>query len=850
MDKQRILLVDGHGIAFRAFYALPELTAADGTPTNAVVGFFNMLGRMVTNWKPYFIVVAFDMKGPTFRHELFDQYKATRSPTPEAFILQVPLIRSLLVHAGICVMERAGLEADDLLGSAAVQLSEGHDVLLLSSDKDILQVLRPGVTVLRPGRGVSEVSTVDALTFEKDYGFPPALMVDYLALVGDKVDNIPGIPGVGDKTARSLLSSYGSIEGVMAHADELKPAMQKKFLEFGEQAISTRKLTALKLDDRVDEFLDKTCRSDRKAFMELCTALSIQPRMATPFFPSYEHPTKITLKKKEPEKKRYSDEVEILTLYLEPDQAVSLEKMLESPRLAIDVEGGAENFTASLINADGLWWQGTLEELKGHSDKLTGLTLLCADMKELCRHFRLDTTKCWDLLTAHYLLHPDRSQHDIGFLTGLAFSPERTLRLFVLNQELNQQIEDHGMADLMKEVDMPLIPLLVEMEQQGVGLDQKAMEQVVQSLSCDLDDVAEKLRDAAGGSINLNSPKQVGDLLFTRLALPVIRKTKTGFSTDVSVLEELNSLVGDHCEVPSWLLTFRELSKMLTGFAQPLTAAAKNGVIHSTFEAHVTGTGRLSSRDPNLQNLPTGSHWGDKIRQCLVPSQKDSLFVAADYSQIELRVLAHLCDEPRLKQIFFDDRDIHTETAALVFNMAPEEVTKELRRMAKTVSFGLLYGMSSFGLASRLGTDRARASEIIDAYFHALPGVRDYVEKSVKEAASKGYTQTCFGRIRPLDEVETGRGGDRGHLRRVAINAPIQGTAADITKIAMIKVAQELRATDAQMVLQVHDSIVCQCPASQVDDVMKRLCHTMSQAVELSVPLKVDAKQGATLAHI
>ena len=854
MPGKKILLIDGHGIAFRAFYAVPMLNAPDGTPTNAVVGFLNMLSRARHICSPDEVYTAFDMKGPTFRHEMFPAYKATRKPAPDEFKAQIPLLHQLLPLLGVRLMERTSVEADDLIGSAACQFSaRGDEVIILTSDKDIMQVLRPGVKILRPGKGVSSFETYDEAAFAAKYGFAPSGMVDYLALMGDAVDNIPGIPGVGEKTAAKMMAAYGTIENIIAHADEQKPAMRKKLAEFGQTAIDTRKLTALKCDEDLGEFIDAPTAADLSAFGKLCAKLGIK-KAAEAFgmpgkttTPDDAQPLDVNDMPETAAAK--TPQLEII----QPAGAIPLEAALLAPRLALDMDEtnhGADVHPVILAAPDGSWWQGSLADLAPRLGELAGHKLVTLDAKALCSKSFLPDCALFDIRSAWYLLHPDLETYNAEKELGLPFSPERALRLLSLHKILRGQIEAQSMTKVLTEIDQPLIPVLVSMERRGIRLDREKMTALASELDERIAAIQTSVCEAVGGEINLNSPKQVGELLFEKLGLPVIKKTKTGYSTDVSVLEQLRDICGDRCTVPAQILEFRELSKMSSGFVQPLTAAAqKDGLIHSTFEALVTGTGRLSSRDPNMQNLPAYSGWGARIRECLLPAQPDNCFVAADYSQIELRVLAHLSRDPQLIEIFNSARDIHTETASLIFGLPPEAITKELRRSAKTVSFGLIYGMNAFGLAARLGTDRNSAMRIIDAYFAALPGVREYIENSQKKSLHDGYTATLFGRRRPMDEVSTGN-GKRDHQKRVAVNSPIQGTAADITKIAMTKTAEHFAGRDVHIVLQVHDSIVCECPADQAETVGRELSEVMENAVKLSVPLKTERASGKTLASV
>ena len=863
MPGKKILLIDGHGIAFRAFFAVPMLNAPDGTPTNVLVGFLNMFARARHIWKPDEVFCAFDMKGPTFRHQLYPDYKSTRKPTPDEFKVQIPLLHEMLPLLGVRLMERETVEADDLIGSAACQFAaRGDEALILTSDKDIMQVLRPGVKILRPGKGVSSFDEYDETVFSEKYGFPPSGMVDYLALMGDAVDNIKGIPGVGEKTAASLLHDYGSIENIIAHTDELKPALRKKISEHGQTALDNRVLTRLKCDEDLNEFTASAPAIDLEAFARKCASLGMK-KVAETFGASLPSRRDDVQPLSLDEDTAPNDSLNEPIPVISPAGAISLDAILLAPRLALDFDEtkfvrcfspDPALFTALgvvLAAPDGSWWQGTFADLMPRLPEIAGHTLVTLDAKSVWYLTELPAAcSVFDIKSAYYLLHPDLETYDAAKELGLSFSPERALRLLSLGKVLERQIDAQKMRPVLTEIDTPLIPVLVSMERRGIRLDRGKMTSLSDELDARIAELTESIRTAVGSEVNLNSPKQVGEMLFEKLGLPVIKKTKTGYSTDVSVLEQLREICGERCLVPAQLLEYRELSKMSSGFVQPLLAAAgADGLIHSTFEALVTGTGRLSSRDPNMQNLPAYSGWGARIRDCLIPAEEGNCFVAADYSQIELRVLAHLSGDPQLISIFNSDRDIHTETASLIFGLPPEAVTKELRRSAKTVSFGLIYGMNVFGLAARLGTDRNSANRIIEAYFAALPGVRDYITTSQAKSLADGYTTTLFGRRRPMDEVSTGN-GKRDHQKRVAINSPIQGTAADITKIAMNRAFEHFAGTGTHMVLQVHDSIVCECPADQAEKCARELAEVMENAVKLSVPLKTEQTTGKTLASV
>ncbi len=840
--KGPVMLIDGHGLAFRAFYALPELTASDGTPTNALVGFFNMLIKLKREWTPGSISVVFDSPGPTFRHEAFAEYKDGRKPTPEEFKTQLPILKEMLSLLGIPVLCGEGVEADDVIGAMAVRISEaGNRALVVTSDKDMLQILKEGITVIRPGKGISSFNSWSRETFLDEYGFPPERMADYLALVGDSVDNVPGVPGIGDKTARRLLVSYGSLEGILEHLDDLNVSQRKKLEGNAELAKKSLFLTTLRLDAVAHE---EEGRRDERAFLSICRDMGMR-----------------ALEKSLPDligEDRW--ETWDLSEDMSPEVAVEvpLESLLDS-ELAVHCHWNGiypmdlKPEVVVVCGENGAFWVGS-EFPESLVNRIRKGPVVTSDYKRLYAFVGApaDSSRVWDLRSVDYVLHPDRSSHRISDILG-NLTPgsiiEQTASLWEIKRSTAHDLRSGNLERVLIDIDLPLVPVLVEMERRGLGIDKKSMSGVIEDLELRLSKIAAEIGSAAGESINLNSPKQVGELLFERLNLPPVKKTKTGYSTDVTVLEQLADLPVPESLIPRLLLEHRELSKMLSGFAVPLLKSGDGGVIHSTFESDSTGTGRLSSRDPNLQNLPVYGEWSERICRSLVPKKKGRCFVAADYSQIELRVLAHISGESRLVEIFEDGRDIHTETAAMVFGVHPSLVTKELRRSAKMVAFGLLYGMSPFGLARRLGVGQSEAKGIMDRYFKELPGVEAYITRSSEEAIRRGYTETLFGRIRPLNEVETGNSRDNGHLRRVAINSPIQGTAADLAKKAMIAVDRVLDGS-GEMVLQVHDSIVCECDDGDSEETLRVLQDAMESVAALSVPLVTDGKIGKTLAEV
>lgn len=855
LQDNTVLLIDGHAMAYRSFYALPELTAPDGTPTNAILGFFNMILKIMDEWDPSEILVVFDAKGPTFRHESYKDYKKGRKPTPDEFKVQLPILQEMLQSFGTRIEIREGVEADDVIASTAITSSEaGREVVALSSDKDLMQILRPGIRIIRPLVGITKFKVYDHLSFKDEYGFEPEKMPDYLALLGDKVDNVPGVPGVGKKTAADLIVRYGTLEGIKESMDELKPGLQKKMTENFEQALISRDLIYLKTDVPANEMGEWEDKIDLSRFTDYCSKLGLKKVMER---------VREMMDIEEEDKGTPAEARKARELH-----AVSLEEILSSSELAccFSLEGiypvDLKANTFSLMAENGSYWisgangeelPSTLKEWFGKNRVVT------ENYKELAAFLGDHAPapeRVFDIKTVHYLIHPDASDHSITSVVGdrPGTEPEVLDCMWKAREILAPLIAEKQLEGVLEDIDMPLIPVLLAMEKYGIRLDQDHLFKMRTELLERIEAIELEIAEEAKTRINLNSPKQVAWLLFEHMGLPAKKKTKTGYSTNIKVLEELASLPDPLNKIPGSLLEYREISKMSSGFVDPLLKAIneKTGCVHGTFETTTTGTGRLSSRDPNLQNLPVYGHWSEKLRQGMIPHSEDRCFVAADYSQVELRVLAHLCGDEKLLEAFRGDRDIHTETASWVFSVEPSFVTPELRRIAKMVNFGLLYGMSSFGLAQRMGLSRAEASRMIDRYFEALPGVSAFMENTYELARKDGYTKTLFGRIRPLDEVTTINGRDAGALRRVAINSPIQGTAADIAKIAMIHFYDQMVKDDPEvnLVLQVHDSLVCECPLSRREEVEDRLVSIMEGAVSLDVPLKVEAKHGCSIADI
>lgn len=846
MPGKTVLLVDGHGLAFRAFYALPELTAPDGAPVNALLGFANMLLKTIEDVKPDHAAVVFDAPGPTFRHEAFEAYKEGRKPAPDEFKVQMPFIKDFSRSMGFPVVEKQGVEADDVIAATArLAAKRGFRVVILTADKDILQVLAPELSVMRPVKGVSEFRVYDPQSFTEDYGFAPSSMADYLAMVGDAVDNVPGVKGVGDKTARALLAEHGSLEEIYGHLDGMKQGLRQKLEEGKETAFQSRELTRLRFDDPLDPEdlrIGEIQRDELNALLERFALKKLSERLLG----------KEKLSGAEPES---SAKARPLTL-----SEGSLDGILGDTELALCWSGqGAypQRFFIDRIcicSGSGEFWIGntTPEVLAKITKWAKNGLVITSGYKELCSaapSLFPDPRRVWDARLAWYALHPEIQN---GIVEDT--SAESCSSLWRLKSEMEPSIQSMGLESVMREIDTPLCPILSKMELHGIRVDRSILRLLEKELDERTGEISERIDGQVGAHVNLNSPKQVAWLLFEKLGFPPVKKIKTGLSTDVSVLEELASMSLGDVSVPKMLLEYREITKMITGFIHPLLRGVDpdTGCVHTTLEHAFTGTGRLSSRDPNLQNLPAFGTWAPRLRSALKPRNDGNIFLAGDYSQVELRILAHLCGEERLKDAFAQRRDIHTETAYWVFGGDAGSITPEQRRMAKVVNFGLLYGMSAHGLSQRMGIGREEASSIISRYFKAFPRVRDYMEESAREARERGYTLTLSGRRRPLAEVSTVEGRGAGAISRVAVNTPLQGSAADIARIAMIRYSRAVEESglEAPLVLQVHDSLVCECSPEIRGEVSEVLKTSMEGAAELSVPLDVQIKSDASFEGI
>ena len=853
--NRKMLLIDGHGLAFRGFYALPEtLAASDGTPTNAIVGFTNMLMKCLDGENLDALGMFFDPKGPTKRHEMFKEYKEGRKPAPDAFKAQMPLIIDICRAMGVPVFIRDGIEADDYIIATALHSADaGWNVNILTADKDLFQIIRDGISVLRPSRGVSEFTTYDKSRFVSEYGFQPELMSDYLALLGDSVDNIPGVPGIGEKGAKELVAKFGDLESIYAHINDIAKGKRAKLEESRELAFMSRELIVPQHTENVPEESLHMSEPNYAMLENMCQRLGL--RRLSEHFKHEDAKTVCGAASNSGQAAVIANEHG--PLYDE----VPLAELLKSKELAI-VRDAEKEDSACYIFADRHNGTAALdlankEETARFAEWCKSGTLYVFGLRNLMLNDALpmpDLRMINDVEIVHYLLHPDRGGN-ISKTIGrpLPSGAELARDLFALWNDFAVKVKELDMEHLLNDIDRPLSPVLAKLQRDGFRVDGEKLAALKAELIERISQTEKKIYSRTYEKINLNSPKQVSWLLFDTLKLPPIKKTSSGFSTDASVLEELARLPAPMCDVPHLLIEYREESKMLSAFVEPFLKLSEtgDGKIHSTFDQLATGTGRLASSDPNVQNMPAFGELAEKFRSCFVPA-RGNIYISADYSQIELRVLAHLSGEKKLLDAFIEHRDIHTETASWVFGQPAEDISPEQRRFAKVVNFGLLYGMSAHGLAQRLGVTRSQAASMVDRYFSVLPSVREYMSQSVKDAKERGCTRSIFGRIRPLSELSTIEGRGNNPIDRVALNTPIQSAASDIAKIALLRFSDVIKRefSGAGIILQIHDSIVCECREEDADDAEQALVKTMEGVNVLSVPVKVESKRGYSMASV
>ncbi len=865
--SRKIILIDGNSLFYRAFYALPtSLSLKSGQVTNAVYGFTSMLIRLLTDERPDVVAVAFDTREPTWRHKYFKEYKANRDATPDELISQMPLVKEVLTALAIPIFELPGHEADDILATLAVKSeANGDEVLVVTADKDALQLITDsGVKVMTTRKGITDIVIYDRDKVRERYGVTPEQIPDFLGLKGDASDNIPGVPGVGDKTAAKLLQQFGSVEEIYEGVADIKGDRLRRTLEENrEQAEMSKTLAVLTKDlplelDAEDQRLG---RWDPQVVREVFSQLEFKTLLER-------FETQLAgAEDSTPDLQVNAITVEDLGSFLvehkdAPTAGVAIVRDDAKHPIGLAIAfGDISNFTVGTIMPapDGApFTQEFIEPLRNwltHSKT----TVCLHDLKDQPSAVKNLGATFFDLLLAAYLLDPAQSNYDPAELgrtylnVSLSFdgSPvdnaaRAAVMALVLKEPLATALETENLSDVYKNIELPLVPVLSRMEETGVGLDRSKLSTLSSRINDDLETTADRIYKLAGEEFNINSPRQVSRILFDKLGLRPVRKTKSGgaYATDALVLAKL---AGDH-EIVPLVLNHRELSKLKSTYimALPKLLDATTGRLHTSFNQAATATGRLSSSNPNLQNIPTRTELGRKIREAFVPAHRDEKLLSADYSQIELRLLAHFSNDTVLKQAFRDGVDIHSATAAEVFDVAHDKVSAEQRRHAKAINFGIVYGMSPYGLSQQLDISPEAAKAYIDLYFNRYPAVKDYIEKATKDAYRLGYVSTLTGRKRYMPELRSANHNQRSFGERAAVNAPLQGSAADIIKLAMIDIDSWLTESGLQtrMVLQVHDELIFEVPPLEEAIVKSEVGPRMENAYELSVPLEVNLAFG------
>ncbi|MBF2284431.1 DNA polymerase I [Staphylococcus epidermidis] len=869
----KLVLIDGNSLSFRAFYALPLLSNHAGIHTNAVYGFAMLLEKIIKEEKPNHFLVAFDAGKTTFRHSKYSEYKGGRQKTPPELSEQFPYIRQLLDAYHIKRYELDNYEADDIIGTLSRQADEADfETIIITGDRDLTQLATDNVTIYYTKKGVTDVDHyTPEFIAEKYQGLVPKQIIDMKGLMGDTSDNIPGVAGVGEKTAIKLLNQFESVEGVYEHIDEVTAKkLKEKLINSKADALMSKDLATINVHSPIEVSLEDTkltLQDDTAEKIELFKKLEFKQLLADIDTPSN------------------NEEVIDKTFEIEQDfQNVDLNDLNEAVihfelegtnylKDAILKFGFYTNHQHVVINADDVKNYKNL--VRWLEDKNTTKIVYDAKKTYVSAHrlgINIENIE-FDVMLASYIIDPSRSIDDVKSVVSLygqnyvkdnitVFGkgkkhhiPEESIlnehiasvteAISAVTPIMKSQLEDYNQIELLKDLELPLARILSEMEEIGIYTDINDLKEMEFEIQKKLDVLISNIHESAGEAFNINSPKQLGVVLFETLQLPVIKKTKTGYSTAVDVLEKLQ---GEHPIIDD-ILEYRQLSKLQSTYVEGLQKViSKDHRIHTRFNQTLAQTGRLSSVDPNLQNIPIRLEEGRKIRKAFKPTSKDSVILSADYSQIELRVLAHITQDESLKHAFINGHDIHTATAMKVFNVESDQVDSLMRRQAKAVNFGIVYGISDYGLSQSLGITRKKAKAFIDDYLASFPGVKQYMSDIVKDAKAQGYVETLLHRRRYIPDITSRNFNLRSFAERTAMNTPIQGSAADIIKLAMVKFSEKIKETKyhAKLLLQVHDELIFEIPKSEVEDFSKFVEEIMEQALVLDVPLKVDSNYGAT----
>ena len=839
-----IIVIDGNSLINRAFYATPILTNSKGQFTNAVYAFTNMLIRTIEDAQPRYLMVAFDMRAKTFRHLMYDGYKATRKGMPEELAAQMPLLHKLLEIMGIKVLEQEGIEADDILGTVSKKF--GLSTVILTGDRDALQLIDKSTAVWLTKRGITDIEEMDSISVKEKYGVEAWQVVDYKALMGDSSDNIPGVKGIGEKTAQSLIEKYNSIDNLYAHLDEIPGKLREKLESGRESAYLSRELATIKTDCNLDVTLE-----------DMTYTYPFVPAVAE-YFEELEFKT-LAKKDKLFQQGRESRQEKRISIPLTSEE--ELRRALEGVADTIAFASVGEELHFAFRDSEEFVVKinDTFLPDAFNGDTAYGLLRPVWQSKEIKKV--VYDVKEWCYRLAAYQVTPEGISDDVALKKYLCdfsqdpkslkacleqegFTPEfAAVGLLRINAELEGRIEEYGMGRLYREIEMPLAFLLYDMERLGFRIDLETLGALESKYRTEIDRLSTEIYAYAGGRFNINSTKQLSQILFDKLGLASGKKTKTGLSTNIDVLE---SLQDEHIIVPL-IISYRKISKLYSTYVEGLKGVADaNSVVHTLFKQTLTTTGRLSSTEPNLQNIPVREEEGREIRKIFVKRDSSHILIAADYSQIELRLMAHCSGDEKMIQAFCEGRDIHASTASEVFRVPMDQLTPEQRRSAKAVNFGIIYGISDFGLSNQLNVSVKQAKQFIETYFETYPKIKEYSRACVESAKEKGYAQTMFGRRRRISELFSNNYNVRSFGERAAMNMPLQGTAADIIKLAMLRVDGKLRENglDSRIILQVHDELILDACLSEQQQVMRILKEEMENCVVLSVPLTVNIACG------
>jgi DNA polymerase I len=880
MNKQRLFLVDGNSFCYRAYYAIKDLSNSKGFPTNAIYGFVTMLRKLMDSEKPDLLAFAFDLKGPTFRHKRYEEYKIHRKPMPDSLAVQIPVIKDIVKAYNIPIYEKQGFEADDIIGTISLLADQkGLSTLIVTGDKDALQLISKNTRVYSTHK---EGLIYDETKVKSRFGVGPEGVIDIMALMGDASDNIPGVPGIGEKTAVELISQYKSLDNLIKKIEDLKSPAKKNIIKQNmDKAYLSRELATIDREVDIDIDFDKMKVKEpgRESLLNIFKDLEFR-KLVEEFSP-----------KNKPE-----GSYGIISSKEEFD--ILVKSLNDNKQWAFDFETTSKDpMDCDIVGASFCWKENEAKYISfmnfpgTFSDKdyiLKNLKPIFEDKsirkigqnikyeKLVLRNSGIDLKGiCFDTMVASYLLNPSKPNHNLSDIAMeyLGFTMTDIIELigkgkgkitmadvplpdiskyccqdsdvtFRLKSLLQKQLRDKSLDRLFDEIELPLIEVLSDMEFYGVNIDTNFLKHMSEAMQKRLGSLTQHIYKDAGCEFNINSPKQLSEVLFEKLKLPVMKRTKTGLSTDVDVLK---ALAIKH-KLPKAILEYRELSKLTSTYVDSLPSLINNKTekLHTSFNQTVTATGRLSSSSPNLQNIPIKTDIGKKIRGAFIPSFKNGLMLSADYSQVELRILAHLSGDSSLIKAFKDDVDIHKYTASLIFDCDEKDVDDTMRNQAKTVNFGIIYGMSPYGLSKELGIAPDMAKGFIDAYFSRYPEVGEYIQKQVEFAREKGYVLTMFNRRRYIPEINSSNQNIRQFAERTAMNTPIQGSAADMIKMAMIEIHQKLESkkVEGKMILQVHDELVFDLPKDELKALTEIVRTGMEKVVTLKVPVKVNITSG------